>query len=138
MKHKMRFYMAASLMAVIVMLLTMIPMTALTAGDEIVYEDTEKGISISVDTSGNPVIPKTVIFKVVVDGETVVSDKEVTGLRATAAKLVIQAAGYSVTFEGDGVTVTPGVNNRYNMSLWNKEVLQSDDPSGHRKDERRH
>ena len=51
MKHKMRFYMAASLMAVIVMLLTMIPMTALTAGDEIVYEDTEKGISISVDTS---------------------------------------------------------------------------------------
>lgn len=75
------------------------------------------GIAISVQSGGAGWVPKTVNFKVIVDGTTVVENESID-VPTAATQLVVDAEGYDVTFDTtNDMTVEPGINNRYNVGL---------------------
>lgn len=75
------------------------------------------GIAISVQSGGAGWVPKTVNFKVIVDGTTVVENESID-VPTAATQLVVDAEGYDVTFDTtNDMTVTPGINNRYNVGF---------------------
>ena len=106
-----------SWLCVLSLCLSLLPTTALAAdGDGTIYSNEETGITIKV-TSGNIHVEKTINFTVIVDGSTVVEDRSVEVALSTT-DLNVDAAGYDVTFETtNGMTVTPGINNNYNVGL---------------------
>lgn len=75
------------------------------------------GIAISVQSGGAGWVPKTVNFKVIVDGTTVVENESID-VPTAATQLVVDAEGYDVTFDTtNDMTVEPGINNRYNVGF---------------------
>ena len=68
----------------------------------------QDGISISLSREIEPVIKKDVKFTVIIDGTTVLSEKNVSGVALTANNLSVEAEGYTVTYEGEHTTVAAG------------------------------
>lgn len=68
----------------------------------------QDGISISLSRENKPLIEKNVKFTVIIDGNTVLSEKNVSGVALTANNLSVEAEGYTVTYEGEHTTVAAG------------------------------
>ena len=68
----------------------------------------QDGISISLSRENKPLIEKNVKFTVIIDGNTVLSEKNVPGVALTANNLSVEAEGYTVTYEGEHTTVAAG------------------------------
>lgn len=68
----------------------------------------QDGISVSLSREIEPVIKKDVKFTVIIDGTTVLSEMNVSGVALTANNLSVEAEGYTVTYEGEHTTVAAG------------------------------
>ena len=68
----------------------------------------QDGISISLSRENKPLIEKNVKFTVIIDGNTVLSEMNVSGVALTANNLSVEAEGYTVTYEGEHTTVAAG------------------------------
>ena len=116
MKSKKRFRKLLSFFAVIAMVVTMIPTTVFAMDNTVIYDGGDNGISVSIDSGAGAVGSNTVDFTVVVDGAQV-NATSIDGVPTTLSQLHISAEGYDVTFDTDGMSVTPGVNGNYNIGF---------------------
>ena len=105
----------AALLA-LVMVFSMIPVSASAAGDNVIYASEDGGINITLNhhpgATGNP----TVSFTVIVDDETVVDSKNYTST-TTLAYINISANNYDVDIETEGMSCTAGLNGNYNLGF---------------------
>lgn len=69
----------------------------------------QDGISVSLSREIEPVRKKDVKFTVIIDGTTVLSEMNVSGVALTANKLSVEAEGYTVTYKCEHATVAAGV-----------------------------
>ena len=69
----------------------------------------QDGISVSLSREIEPVIKKDVKFTVIIDGTTVLSEMNVSGVALTANNLSVEAEGYTVTYKGEHTTVAAGI-----------------------------
>lgn len=78
-----------------------------------VYNDPTTGIDISFEsTTDTALVPRSVSTTVIVDGVTVCEDKVVGDIPMTGSSLRINAAGYLINVEADGMTATPSGNSK--------------------------
>ena len=105
----------AALLA-LVMVFSMIPVSASAAEDNVIYASEDGGINITLNhhpgATGNP----TVSFTVIVDDETVVDSKNYTST-TTLAYINISANNYDVDIETEGMSCTAGLNGNYNLGF---------------------
>ncbi|WP_071442494.1 hypothetical protein [Traorella massiliensis] len=111
---KNHFKKGIALGAALFMIISLMPVHVSAAVDETLYQN--ENISISIKNNNNAYNPKTITFDIIVDGETVVEDKVVTDIPQANSKLIIDADGYDVTFDGD-IGVTKGIDNNYNLQI---------------------
>lgn len=69
----------------------------------------QDGISVSLSREIEPVRKKDVKFTVIIDGTTVLSEMNVSGVALTANNLSVEAEGYTVTYKCEHATVAAGV-----------------------------
>ena len=114
-KYKKKLIKVFSVFVSLLMVFALLPTTVSAAMNEIIYET--EGISIKVTNTHDAVVPKTIHFKVLVNGETVLDNKDVE-VPIANTQINVNAEDYDVEFETtNSMTVAPGVNNNYNVGL---------------------
>ena len=105
----------AALLA-LVMVFSMIPVSASAADDNVIYAGEDNGINITLNHRAGAVGSTEVSFTVVVDGETVVNPQSFTST-TTLAYINISANNYDVDIETEGMSCTAGLNGNYNLGF---------------------
>ena len=105
----------AALLA-LVMVFSMIPVSASAADDNVIYAGEDNGINITLNHRAGAVGSTEVSFTVVVDGETVVNSQSFTST-TTLAYINISANNYDVDIETEGMSCTAGLNGNYNLGF---------------------
>ncbi|BFK23653.1 hypothetical protein F300043A5_19480 [Massilimicrobiota timonensis] len=114
-KYKKKLIKVFSVFVSLLMVFALVPTTVSAAMNEIIYET--EGISIKVTNTHDAAVPKTIHFKVLVNGETVLDNKDVE-VPIANTQINVNAEEYDVEFETtNSMTVEPGVNNNYNVGL---------------------
>ena len=105
----------AALLA-LVMVFSMIPVSASAAGDNVIYASEDGGINITLNHRPGAIGNTTVSFTVVVDDKTVVDSENYTST-TTLAYINISANNYDVDIETEGMSCTAGLNGNYNLGF---------------------
>ena len=105
----------AALLA-LVMVFSMIPVSASAADDNVIYAGEDNGINITLNHRAGAVGSTEVSFTVVVDGKTVVNSQSFTST-TTLAYINISANNYDVDIETEGMSCTAGLNGNYNLGF---------------------
>ena len=85
----------------------MIPTASAAGFYSQIYQNDDKGISVELERSYAATDPRQVTFTVIVDNETVLSDRIVSGVPTDNVTLKIAADGYDITFPTtNGCTIT--------------------------------
>lgn len=115
-KYKKKLIKVFSVFVSLLMVFALLPTTVNAAMNETVYET--EGISIKVTNTHGAAIPKTIHFKVLVNGETVLDNKDVEVPTANT-QINVNAEEYDVYFETTNkmTVVSSGVNNNYNLGF---------------------
>lgn len=114
-KYKKKLVKVFSIFVSLLMVFALLPTTVSAAMNETIYE--AEGISIKVTNTHDAAVPKTIHFKVLVNGETVLDNKDVV-VPIANTQINVNAEEYDVEFETtNSMTVEPGVNNNYNVGL---------------------
>lgn len=114
-KYKKKLIKVFSVFVSLLMVFALVPTTVSAAMNEIIYET--EGISIKVTNTHGAAVPKTIHFKVLVNGETVLDNKDVE-VPTADTQINVNAEEYDVYFETTNkMTVVSGVNNNYNLGF---------------------
>ena len=105
----------AALLA-LVMVFSMIPVSASAADDNVIYAGEDNGINITLNHRAGAVGSTEVSFTVIVDDKTVVDSKNYTST-TTLAYINISANNYDVDIETEGMSCTAGLNGNYNLGF---------------------
>lgn len=105
----------AALLA-LVMVFSMIPVSASAADDNVIYAGEDNGINITLNHRAGAVGSTEVSFTVVVDGKTVVNSQSFTST-TTRAYINISADSYDIDIETEKMSCTPGLNGNYNLGF---------------------
>ena len=114
---KNHFKKGIALGAALFMIISLMPVHV-SAADETIYQDND--ITITVDTSDSDLeVKKTIVFDVVLDGQTLAQDVEVNNIALTDSYINIDADGYDVSFIGSGTSITHATGNDYYITFVN-------------------
>lgn len=114
-KYKKKLVKVFSIFVSLLMVFALLPTTVSAAMNETIYE--AEGISIKVTNTHDAAVPKTIHFKVLVNGETVLDNKDVEVPTANT-QINVNAEEYDVYFETTNkMEVVSGVNNNYNLGF---------------------
>lgn len=105
----------AALLA-LVMVFSMIPVSASAADDNVIYAGEDNGINITLNHHPGAIGNTTVSFTVIVNDETVVTSEDYTST-ITLAYINISANNYDVDIETEGMSCTAGLNGNYNLGF---------------------
>lgn len=105
----------AALLA-LVMVFSMIPVSASAEEDNVIYASEDGGINITLNHRPGATGNTTVSFTVVVDDKTVVDSENYTST-TTLAYINISANNYDVDIETEGMSCTAGLNGNYNLGF---------------------
>ena len=114
---KNHFKKGIALGAALFMIISLMPVHV-SAADETIYQDND--ITITVDTSDSDFeVKKTIVFDVVLDGQTLAQDVEVNNIALTDSYINIDADGYDVSFIESGTSITHATGNDYYITFVN-------------------
>lgn len=105
-----------SIATVLLMVFALAPTKVEAISDNTIYSD-GNGINITIDSGAGAIGSENVNFKVIVDGQAVVIDKLITDIPTSLTQIHVDAEGYDVDFQTEGMSATPGVDNNYNVGF---------------------
>lgn len=115
-KYKKKLIKVFSVFVSLLMVFALVPTTVSADSSQTIYNDPSTGININVNSDDLGVTPMNVTFIVVVDGE---NKQQITlsDITQTLSYLNINAEGYNISCEGDGISATQGINNKWNLQI---------------------